>query len=108
MEKIWIKSAVPEDFTKIEIGTWIEGVGMVTTHWEKAFIRRYGERLANRDRFRVGVTVKHDHCDGEGDISNAALQAYFKKREKDGMTLGSGWKKKSIGKSHTGRMIEHT
>jgi len=44
MKKIWIKSATLKDFAEIEIGDWIEGVGMIMSHFEKDFIRRFGAR----------------------------------------------------------------
>ncbi len=48
MKEIWIKSATAEDFAKAEILDWFEGVGMITSHFEKDFIRRLGRHLTSK------------------------------------------------------------
>ena len=44
MKRIWLKSANLRNFTEIEVGDWIEGVGMIMSHFEKDFVRHFGAR----------------------------------------------------------------
>ncbi len=48
MKKIWIKSATLQDFAEIEVRDWIEGVGMIMSHFEKDFVRDFGHHLTNQ------------------------------------------------------------
>lgn len=40
---VWQRKSKAEDFKNIEIGDWIEGVGFITTNFEKDFIRHFGK-----------------------------------------------------------------
>lgn len=44
-KKIYIKTVQSEDFSRIDIGDWVEGVGVIDTMWERDFIRRFGAML---------------------------------------------------------------
>lgn len=44
-QNIFIETATPEQFEKIEIGDWLEGYGDVMSHAEKTYLRRLGSLL---------------------------------------------------------------
>lgn len=56
--QIYINTAKPEDFENIEIFDWIEGVGEITTEFEKQFVRRFGashtSHQSERDKATTG------------------------------------------------------
>ena len=43
--QIFRESANREDFINANVGDWIQGVGEITTIYERDFIRRYGSSL---------------------------------------------------------------
>lgn len=42
MKRVWLKDATLKDFEKIEVGDWIEGVGLISTGYEESFVRNFG------------------------------------------------------------------
>lgn len=43
--RIYRATATPQDFATVDIGDWIEGVGDITTYFERVFVRRFGDAL---------------------------------------------------------------
>jgi len=83
MKKIWLRNATAKDFAQIEIKDWVEGVGVISTRKERNFIRCFGKMFINRDRLRIGITLKTDFDGRENDISNKVGYLYFSRREKE-------------------------
>jgi len=50
---IYWQSATPDDFGHVRLNDWIEGVGDVSTVYEQAFIRRFGEYLRSRGPVKI-------------------------------------------------------
>ena len=44
--QIFRATATPEDFKNANVGDWIQGVGEISTEYEKEFIRRFGGALS--------------------------------------------------------------
>jgi len=48
-KQIFWKTATPEDFKNADILDWVEGVGDISTHYEKRFVNVFGEMLQKHD-----------------------------------------------------------
>lgn len=64
MKKVWLKSATLQDFAEIEIGDWIEGVGMIMSHFEKDFVRRFGSYHLTSQSSRTADARPCADCNG--------------------------------------------
>ena len=64
-KRIYLKTAKPEDFIDIQIQDWIEGLGMVSCHYEANLVKNYGRlicsRLPERDTSTSGNTDLEKH-----------------------------------------------
>jgi hypothetical protein len=96
-------SSQSTDFANAEINDWIEGVGDITTEYEKNFIRRYGQRatdIRNEERTKILRLVESDEWQKEHDAEtrNKTLDdvkkiissniVYSDDFELDGLTAG--------------------
>ena len=70
MKKLWVKSATLQDFAEIEIGDWLEGVGMIMSHFEKDFIRRFGHYLTSQSSRQI---TRRENCGREDPLSVKVL-----------------------------------